>query len=115
LHWMGRLILLVLNKHSAAGLTYSDIKKAVWGELHQQKTHPPQDFLEGEFTEQMAELEYIFDAIKLEGQAYKFSIPLAKQWFDQTVRLNPNASQQACAGIMRDCEKWLESSKEQSA
>jgi len=51
----------------------------------------------------------------LDGQLYKFSIPLAKQWFDQTVRLNPNASQQACAGIMRDCEKWLEASKGQSA
>lgn len=54
----------------------------------------------------MTELEYIFDAIKAEGQRYKFSIPLAKQWFDQAVRLNPNPVQYAYAGIMRDYEEW---------
>ena len=115
LHWMGRLILFVLNKHSSSGLTFFDIKKTVWSELHKQKTHVPQDFLEDEFAEQMAELEYIFDAIKQDGQSYKFSIPLAKQWFDQTMRLNPDSAQHACAGIMRDYEKWVKTSKGLSA
>ena len=110
LHWMGRLILFVLNKHSASGLTFLETKRAVRDELHKQKDPIPLDFFEDEFAEQMTELEFIFDAVKAEGQRYKFSIPLAKQWFDQAVRFNPNPVQYAYTGIMRDYEEWKRTS-----
>ena len=109
LHWLGRLILLALD-NSFSGLTYLKIKQVIQNELHKRKLTIPQDFFEEEFTEQMIELEHIFDAISLVGQEYKFSIPLAKGWFHHTVGLQPEPFRYAYRGMMQDYEKWKQTS-----
>jgi hypothetical protein len=110
LHWLGRLILLILDKLAPSELTYLEIRQAIQSELHKHKLFTPEDFFDDEFREQLIELENIFDAIVLKGQRYTFSIPLAKQWFHQTTASHPTPIQYAYAGMMQDYEEWKRAS-----
>ena len=106
LHWLGRLILWALDTHAPAGLTRLEIKDLIQTELRHRKWEISEVFFEEEFGGQITELEYIFDAIMLEGQRFKFSIPLAQQWFHHMIDQHPDPVQHAYLGIVQDYEEW---------
>ncbi len=101
LYQLGRLILWLLDSQYPQGMTFLEIKNGVQRIL-QGKVETGDNLFDVEFAEQMIQLEYIFDAIKLEAQQYSFCVPLERQWFHYVVGQHPSALEEICNGVERD-------------
>lgn len=110
IHSLGRLILWALDTSFPSGLTRVEIMESIKEALQKRNLEPPNDeFLSEEFNEQMVQLEQIFDVIRAEGTIYKYSIPLAQQWFHFTINKFPDPIGYVYGGLIRDYNDWKRS------
>ncbi len=106
LHWLGRLILWEMDR-SPVELTSLQIKENLWNAFSVRGLNAPEkSFFDQEFAAQIPELEYIFDMVRVENQHLVFSIPLARNWFHQTLSQYPDPFLHAYTGIMQDYAEW---------
>jgi hypothetical protein len=113
-HWMGRLILWILDRHYPEGLARQQIRDTIIEGLQHylhELSNGAEVFSEGpfnrEFDDQINKLHMVFDAITVdERKRYSLSIPLLRRWLHQVLSLQDETAltRQAYAGLLRDLQ-----------
>lgn len=102
LRWLGRLILWMLDQNYPEHLAYERLRSRTQQALGEQDVPVNEEWFEKEFDEQLAQLEFIFDAVEKKGDIYAFSIPLLHAWFHHVVETHSNALARICKGVARN-------------
>lgn len=109
-NWMGRLILWALDRHYPRPLTRTEIRETIETELRRRKFSIPREtFFGQEFNDQITQLQWIFDAITLEGDRYSFSIPLVQRWLNMMISQQEDPILQAYSDMVNYRSGTIES------
>lgn len=111
-NWLGRMILWVLDRYYPDSLSRARILREISEAFqHREFGPPPQEFFAEEFKAQMTLLHQIFDAIMLQEDRYRISIPLIRNWLHQIISRLEDPIGQMYGGLIQD---WERARKQQS-
>jgi hypothetical protein len=100
---MGRLILWTLDRNAGQPSTRLELRNTLEAEIRRRGfIMPDPAFFEREFNDQLTQLQWVFDALTVESNRYRFSIPLIQRWLHQIMQDMVDPFQQTYQGLLRD-------------
>ncbi|MCA9930181.1 MAG: ATP-binding protein, partial [Anaerolineales bacterium] len=106
-NWMGKLILWVMDAHHPQPMTRIRIREAIEAEFQRRsllQLNPR--FFNEQFNDQITQLQWIFDALSVQGDRYVFSVPLVQRWLRRVISQQKEPVQQAHAGLLQAQQQW---------